>query len=384
MSKLWVVTAIAAILVLALSVDDADLASAEPGPKAAEQRRLERSLEELVRTHPTFPGAALTVRAPTLSWSGAAGVHQRGSRTPLAPDATFRIASVTKTFTAAAILRLVEEGRLALDDPIARHLGPSSVALLRADGYDVDSIRVRHLLQHTSGLAGDYAELPAYLEFVVAHPRHRWTRIEQVRFVTTRTSPLAPPGAEYHYSDTGYILLGEMLERRSGRGLGAAYRSLLRFERLGLDETYLESREPRPRRAKPRAHQHLGTLDVTGYDPSFDLHGAGGHVSSLDDLARFYRALLEGRVFERPATLRTMLGKPDPTSSGDLPMGIDRAPFGRETCFGHGGFWGVAAYHCPRSDVTIASSITQADGFIPPTQRLLARAYRLVSAPTGG
>jgi D-alanyl-D-alanine carboxypeptidase len=384
MSKLWVVTAIAAIFVLAPSVADADLASAERGPQAAEQRQLARSLEEVVRTHPTFPGAALTVRAPTLFWSGAAGVHRRGSRTPLAPDATFRIASLTKTFTAAAILRLVEEGRLALDDPIARHLGPSSVALLRAGGYDVDSIRVRHLLQHTSGLAGDYANLPSYLEFVVAHPRHRWTRTEQVRFVTTRTRPLARPGKEYHYSDTGYILLGEMLERRSGRGLGAAYRSLLRFERLGLDETYLESREPVPATAKPRAHQYLGTLDLTAYDPSFDLHGAGGHVSSLDDLTRFYRALLDGDVFEKPATLRTMLGKPNPASLREVPMGIVPAPFGRETCFGHFGFWGVAVYHCPRSDVTIASSITQADGFITPTQRLLARVYRLASGRTGG
>jgi D-alanyl-D-alanine carboxypeptidase len=200
----------------------------------------------------------------------------------------------------------------------------------------------------------------------------------------TRTKPLAPPGTEYHYSDTGYILLGEVLERVTGRRLAAAYRSLLGFKRLGLDETYLGSREPKPPAAKPRAHQYFGALDLTGYDPSFDVHGAGGHVSSLDDLARFYRALVEGRVFKKPATLRTMLGKPQAASSDDLPMGIDRAPFGRETCFGHGGFWGVAAYHCPRSNVTIASSITQAEGFIPPTGRLLAAVYRLVRTPARG
>ena len=371
----------AAALVLAARAHGGN---ASVGPTSAAQerlgQRLDRSLEELLRRHPTFPGAALIVRTPTLSWSGAAGVAERGSRKPLAPDATFRIASLTKTFTAAAILRLVEEGRLALDDPVTRHLSRASASLLRRGGYDVDAIRVRHLLQHTSGLAGDYAELPAYLEFVVAHPRHRWTRAEQVRFVTTRTKPLARPGAEYHYSDTGYILLGEMLERVTGRGLGAAYRSLLGFERLGLDETYLEAAEPKPQAAKPRAHQYLGTLDMTRSDPSFDIHGAGGHVSSLEDLARFYRALLDGLVLERAISLRTMLGKAHPRSTRDLPMGIDRAPFGREACFGHGGFWGVAAYHCPRSGVTIASSITQADGFIPPTQRLLARTYQLVTA----
>jgi D-alanyl-D-alanine carboxypeptidase len=296
---------------------------------------------------------------------GRGGSTNRAPRKPLAPDATFRIASVTKTFTAAAILRLVERGRLALEDPISRHLSPAIAALLRQGGYDVDAIRVSHLLRHTSGLAGDYAQLPAYLEFIVSHPRHRWTRAEQVRFVIDRTSPLAPPGAEEHYSNTGYILLGEILERATGRRLAAACRSLLGFARLGLDETYLETRERKPAAAKPRAHQYIGNIDTTRFNPSFDLHGAGGHVSTLDDLVRFYRALLGGRFFKRAATLRTNQ------------MGIDRTPIGDAICYGHGGSWGVAAYHCPRSGVTIAAMINQADGFIGPISRLLVAAYRL-------
>ena len=72
----------------------------------------------------------------------------------------------------------------------------------------------------------------------------------------THGKPYAAPGTEFHYSDTGYVLLGEILERRTGQGLAAAYRSLLSFKRLRLADTYLESLEARPRTARPRAHQY--------------------------------------------------------------------------------------------------------------------------------
>ena len=373
-----VVMAVAAAVgaILATGVEPAFSTAAAP-PQVA--RKLDRMLRQVVRENRTFPGVALVVRTPTLEWAGAAGVADRASRRPLSVDAGFRIASLTKTFTAAAVLRLVEDRRLALDDPIARHLSAASVALLRRGGYDVDAMRVRHLLQHTSGLAGDYSELEPYVNFIVSHPHHRWTRLEQIRFVMAHSRPLSPPGAEYHYSDLGYVLLGELLERATNGGLAAAYRSLLPFDRLGLGETYLETLESPPADAKPRAHQYLGTLDMTAFDPSFDIYGAGGYVSTLDNLARFYRALVEGRVFEHASTLRVMLGKARPQSPRDLPMGIEAAPLGGERCFGHGGFWGVAAYHCPGSHVTIVSSITQAQGFIPPTGRLLLAVHRLVS-----
>src|SRR5205809_483841 len=180
------------------------------------------------------------------------------------------------------------------------------VALLRGGGYAVDAIHVRNLLQHTSGLY-DYADDHAFQAFVVSHPRHRWTRAEQIQFAMTHGKPLFPPGTDFHYSDTGYILLGEILERVTGQGLGAAYRSLLHFDRLGLGQTYLETLEPKPPHAAPRAHQYLGGIDTAGFDPSFDLYGGGGLVSTVRDLDRFHRALLTGQVHEKPATPRTML-----------------------------------------------------------------------------
>ena len=339
-------------------------------------KQLNRLVKQFAKTHPRFPGVALSVRGAGMTWAGSAGFADRASKKPLMTDATFRIASVTKTFTAAAVLRLVEDGKLGLDDPIARRLSPATVAILRSGGYQPDTIKLRHLLQHTSGLY-DYAADQAYESFVVSHPRHRWTRAEQVRFAMTHGKPIGAPGARFHYADTGYVLLGEILERATGGGLAAAYRSLLGFDRLGLDETYLETLEPPARHAKPRAHQYLGTLDTTAFDPSFDLYGGGGLVSTVDDLTRFYRALLGGRVFTHPATLRTMLGKERLLRTADLGMGIFSESIGLEPCWAHSGFWGTTVASCRRLGVTMAMTVNQAESFDAATQELEGRLLRL-------
>jgi len=371
----WIAATLAlAALVAAVSVTFAAAPAPAAQPSAA---RLDQLLRQFSRAHPSFPGVALAVTTPTLNWAGAAGVADRATGKPLNARAGFRIASVTKTFTAAAVLRLVEDGKLSLDDPIAQHLSPSTVALLRRGHYDVGAIHVRHLLQHTSGLY-DYAEDPAYQTSVVGHGRHRWTRAEQVRFATTHGKPLFRAGTNFRYSDTAYILLGEILERQTGHSLAAAYRALLGFDKLGLRHTYLETLERTPAQAAPRAHQYLGTLDTTGFDPSFDLYGGGGLVSTVDDLARFYRALLGGQVFNRAATLATMLGKQHPSRPADLGMGIFAESIGQESCWHHDGFWGSAVMHCPRTGVTIAVTVNQATGFDAAVRQLAAAVLRLV------
>jgi len=364
----------AAIAIGAFGVGGAT-ARTPPAPAA-----LKAATTAFAASHPTYPGVALAVISPRLRWTGTAGHNALGSRTPLDPKAGFRIASVTKTFTAAATLRLVEDGRVGLDDPIAKYLAPATLALLRGDGYDVDAIHVRHLLMHTSGLY-DYASDPAYVRYVLTHGRHHWTRRAQVAFAMAHGKPYAAPGTQFHYADTGYILLGEILERRTGRTLAGAFRSLLGFKKLGLTRTYLESLEPRPTAARERAHQYYQRIDATRFDPSFDLYGGGGLVSTVGDLASFYRALLHGRVFKESATLRTMLGKPNPRSVAQFGMGIFSnqisGPAG-ENCWTHAGFWGTTVVDCPRSDVTLALAVNQANNFDRPSQQFLAKILRLV------
>jgi D-alanyl-D-alanine carboxypeptidase len=325
---------------------------------------LQQALTAEVAANPSLPGELLRVYAPArgVDVSLAAGVFDRASGRALQPNHGFRVASVTKTFVAASMLRLHEQGRIGLDDPIARHLPAEYVQVLRGDGYAVDSITIRHLLTHTSGIH-DYATDERYFAAVLGDPTHRWTRMEQVRAAMEWGQPHFSPGAGYHYSDTGYILLGEMMERITGQPMAQAFRALLPFERLGLDETYLESLEPAPAAAAELSHPYFGDDDALGIDPSVDLYGGGGLVSSTDDLARFYRALLRGEVFEHAATLQTMLTVP-PTNAqspgGPYAMGIQRRTIGGEACWGHTGFWGTAVYHCPASDVTVVRHTNQA------------------------
>jgi D-alanyl-D-alanine carboxypeptidase len=365
---------LASIAGLALAGGAAATPSSPPTPA-----ELQAAVNAFSAAHATYPGVAVAVRSPRLSWTGAAGHDAVSSRKPLDPRAGFRVASVTKTFTAASILRLVEDGRIGIDDPISKHLAPATLALLRKDGYDVNAMHVRHLLMHSSGLY-DYASDQSFVTYVLTHGRHHWTRLEQVRYAMAHGKSYAPPGKEFHYSDTGYVLLGAILERRTGLGLAGAYRSLLGFKKLGLGVTYLETLEHRPRTARPRAHQYYETLDSAGFDPSFDLYGGGGIVSTVDDLASFYRALLEGRVFKRAATLRTMLGKASPLRVADGGMGIFSVRIGGragDNCWGHSGFWGTTVVHCPDSGVTLALTVNQGKGFDLPSQQFLGKILRL-------
>ena len=323
--------------------------------------QLQTVVEEAVRASASIPGLALHLEAPgrQLHVSVAAGVADRATATPLTPDAVFRIASNTKTFTAATILRLVEQARLVVDASIADLLAPETVDALRAGGYRPDAITVRQVLLHTSGIY-NHGQDPAFQAAVEAEPAKRWTRLELVRFAMDHGDPVGEPGTVYSYSDTGYLLLGEIIERAAGAPLADAYRTLLDFEGLHLDATYLELLEPAPPGIAARAHQYIGDFDGFDLDPSFDGYGPAGLVSPVDDLSTFYRALLRGDVFTEPETLDTMLEIPDSNAESGAGMGIFRIDVGGNTCWQHSGFWGTFVLTCPQIDVTIAASWAQA------------------------
>jgi D-alanyl-D-alanine carboxypeptidase len=347
--------------------------------------QLQAVVDETVRASASIPGLVVHVDAPGrhLGVSIAAGVADRATATPLTPDAGFRIASNTKTFTAAAVLRLVEQNRLGLDAPIDGLLAPETVDALRAGGYRPDAITVRQVLVHASGIY-DVGQDPAYQAAVNADPAKRWTRLEQVRFAMDHGAPVGEPGTVYAYSDTGYSLLGEIIERATGTPLAAAYRTLLDFEGLHLDATYLEALQPAPPGSVGRAHQYVGDIDGFSADPSFDPNGAAGLVSTVDDLSRFYRALLRGEVFTDPATLDTMLEIPASNVEAGAGMGIFRIDVAGNTCWQHSGFWGTFVVTCSQIDVTIAASWNQAT----PDQdfdaeRALGRVLELAIAPNG-
>ena len=128
-------------------------------------------------------------------------------------DTPFRIASNTKPFTAAAVLRLAEEGQLALDDAAETNLSSETCAVLQSGGFRPDEITLRHLLAHMSGLA-DHTDNPSHLADAFENPDRLWSRLEQVSAGVALGGPLCAPGEAYHYSDSRYCL-GRSSERSS-------------------------------------------------------------------------------------------------------------------------------------------------------------------------
>ena len=306
----------------------------------------------------------------------AAGLADRATGEPIEPGARFRIASVTKTFVAAAALRLVERGEVGLGDPLEELVADDSNAILRDGGYDPGAITLRHLLSHTSGLydfaasAYDASITDGFDQAIAADPTHRWTRTEQLRFAMDHGAPYGEPGTVFGYADTNANLVGEMLELRTGTDMGTALRMLLEYDRLGLRDTYLESIEPESADPPQYSHQYERDVDVAGIDPSVDLFGGGGLVSTCRDLARFLRALFAGEVFERPETLAAMTttsaGIPRTPEAGieddpaDSALFLFRARIGGREWWGHDGWWGTTAFTCPEIDVTIVAGHQQA------------------------
>jgi D-alanyl-D-alanine carboxypeptidase len=322
--------------------------------------RLRSAMEADLRSDPAIPGEALAVRAPGVDLALAVGRADRSAAAHLSPDAPFRIASVTKTFVAAAVLRLVELHDVALDAPVGAYLTPASVATLRGDGYDVDHMTVRHLLTHTAGLY-DYASSDAYDRATETDPSHEWTRAEQLQLAVDLGAPVAAPGERFHYSDTGYVLLGEIVERVTGEPLAAAVRRLLHFDRLGLADTWWEELEPPPADLLPAAHQYAGDFDGAALDPSFDLYGGGGLVSTVADVTTFFRALFGGDVFDDPRTLDTMTTVVSSARGAGAAIGLFSERVAGERCYTHAGYWGTVATYCPRLDLAFARTINQAD-----------------------
>jgi D-alanyl-D-alanine carboxypeptidase len=361
----------------------------EPDPDAA----FSEIIESVVATDDGIHGASLAVISPSLGihWEGAAGLADPEAGTAMTPAHPVRIASNTKTFVAAAVLRLAEDGRIDLDSPIVDHIDPEIVELLEADGYKPSEITLRHLLTHTGGL-DDHGGDDRYTEAIMADPNRHWTPSEQIRCLVEWCEPLAGPGEVYSYSDSGYVLLGTIIENTTGANLAEAVRELVGFAELGLESTWWEILEPRPEGVTERAHQYLGDLDVTDFLPYYDLYGGGGIATTMGDLATFHGALFRGGVYRNPATIETMLSTIDGMAEspkatekslppGSYRMGVWVLETDGFTTYHHTGFWGTMAVHIPELDLTIAATANQNQAK-PVFDRILVEVIRIVERET--
>lgn len=285
------------------------IAAVAPSPAApvdqATAATLQRALEA-ARTSMVIPGVAATVILPDgRTWTGVAGDAVTATHTKVTPDTPFAIASVTKTFTAALILRLAEEGLLTIDDPLARWL---------PDYPNATRITLRMLLQHTSGLA-DFFQNPKFDAAMNRAKRHAWTPDEVLGFVG---KPAFAPGKGWGYSNTNYVLLGLVAERAGGAPWAEQLQREF-FTPLGLASTYVQG-VGTP--VVPPAHANQMFVGFGGRILPRDLgdgspfvpftavataaFSAGSIASTSGDLARWAAALYGGAILT-PASLAEML-----------------------------------------------------------------------------
>jgi D-alanyl-D-alanine carboxypeptidase len=270
--------------------------------------RTQAALKELVKAG--APGAVVLIRKGGSTAVFAAGVADRRGRQPTLANDRFRIASITKSFVATIVLQLVGEQKLSLSDTVGQYL-PG----LLPNG---DAITVKELLQQTSGLY-DYEQDPRLLApYLRGNLGYRWTPRRLVAFAASH-GQLFPPGARWSYSNTNYVVLGLIVEAVTKQPLADALalrilRPLgLRATRLGADRTM----------GSPAAHGYFRGQDVTALNFSF-AWGAGSMVSTVRDVARFYQALLGGKLL-RPQQLKQM-ETTVPATAGDYGLGLWEQP----------------------------------------------------------
>ncbi|HZR39443.1 MAG TPA: serine hydrolase domain-containing protein, partial [Ktedonobacteraceae bacterium] len=255
------------------------------------------------------PGAVIFVQsARTGSWVTNLGTSNIATHAPMNPDLYFRIGSITKTLTGTVILQLVDQGKLRLDDPVAKY---------QPEVPNGGHITLRELLDMRSGLY-NYSEDDSFGQALEAHPNRVWTPQELIA-ISFKHPPYFAPGQDFHYSNTNFILLGMIIEQITGHPVEYEFQQRI-FTPLGMTHSLLPPR-PSTEIPAPYAHGYMfntpaisndeinestqNLADVTIWNPSWGWT-AGSAISTLHDLEIWAKALASGKLLS-PATQKERL-----------------------------------------------------------------------------
>ncbi|HNX30497.1 MAG TPA: serine hydrolase domain-containing protein [Holophaga sp.] len=326
------------VLVFASSL----LSFAQTSPIADDRAAIEK-VDRLFApwNRPDTPGAAVAViRDGRILMEKCYGSADLGKGTLIGPDTAFRLGSVTKQFTAMAVMQLAERGKLSYEDPLSKYF-PVFPAYAR-------KITLRHLLQHTAGL-------PEYEALFVAQDKIDWnwprsvksepsafepTSKDALEILAQVEEPRFAAGSRYEYSNSGYVILAQIVERVSGQPFARFLRENI-FQPLGMDRTCLSDQtRPGIQKLATSYRTEGGAYKDIDYTPVNAVYGADGIYSTLEDMCRWDQALYTEKLVKR-ATLEEAftpgrLNDGSATCSG-FGWRVDQAlGFGRVS---HGGAW---------------------------------------------
>jgi CubicO group peptidase (beta-lactamase class C family) len=313
-------------------------------------------------------GAVIITRGGRTIYTAGRGLADVEAHRPIAPDTVFRIGSITKQFTAAVVLQLVAEGRISLDDPLSRFLPdypqPGAAAT------------VRQLLNHVSGVQS-YTGIPGWM--VEANTNRAHTTAEMIAEFRDRPQ-VTPPGQAWAYNNSGYVLLGAIIEQVTGKPWHQAVAERIAGPHDLASIGYGVDREPLPGMAHGYSAENGRVIPARRIHMSVP-HAAGALVGTVGDLATWAYALHHGRVVSPAmyAAMTTPVRMPDgstlPYGMG-LGMGEVR---GRNTIGHNGGIFGFSSdsTYVPSDDLFVAV-LTNSDEAATPssivTRRLAALA----------
>ena len=339
-------------LLLALGASSSALA-AIPAPRADVARYAEALLEQ---SYPDAkaPGAAVLVaRGDQVLYRGARGAASIELGVPLSPDQVFRLGSITKQFAAAGVLKLAEESKLSLDDPLSKFV----------PGYPGgDKVTVRMLLNHTSGIKS-YTDMPGVME----GPIQKTVTTVQLIDTFKNEKPDFAPGEGWQYNNSGYVLVGAVIEAASGMPWHAWLKKSF-FDPLGMKHTGYGDETV----AVIPSHVMGYTLKddqwaVAMYLSMTQPHAAGALVSTVDDLLRWNRALHEGKVLKADS-YRQMITPVGKAAEQKYGFGITHETLRGQPMLQHGGgIFGFSTFllYLPAQELTVAV-LYNADSARPP------------------
>ena len=289
------------------------LISNRPLTKQEATAAIEKALEKEVTGNDEITSALMTIHSDKTGFhqSFALGKTGEALTEPVDTGMRFHSASIGKTFTATIYGMLRDERSIDYDDKITDYLGEDVLeGLFVVDGVDYrEEVTLKQLLNHTSG-AGDYYEDPVreghtLQELMLLKPDKLWTPMELIDFTRHRQQAVGKPGETFHYSDTGYILLGLILESIEGKEFHEILHERI-LDPLNMEDSCLMFKSKAAVQPdRPILEAWLQGHDISTYNSlSIDWSG-GGIVTTTDDLLTFFRAFHDGHLVS-PDTMEIM------------------------------------------------------------------------------
>ncbi|PEP11196.1 serine hydrolase domain-containing protein [Bacillus wiedmannii] len=309
--------------------------------KKSKHREEVQNVMDQVVTNKKIPSVIAGGLKDGKRWSYATGTASYEMPRPVETNFSFRIGSITKTFTASVVLQLAEEKQLNLDDTVEKWLP----GVVQGNGYDGSKITIRQLLNHTSGIAA-YTDLDMR-DITLPQNPFRYYSTDELISLALAKPPVFAPGEGWDYSNTNTVIAGEIIRKVTGDTYAEQIRKRF-IEPLGLKETFvMEASSHIPgKHANGYNMDRSGRLyDLTEINQSW-ANAAGNMVSTVEDLTTFFSALLGGKLLNQElmdqmfTTVDSPIGKvglgiyEEKTSDGQSYWGHAGGTFGFETRVG--------------------------------------------------